>query len=879
MKKFAIACALVAIPVLTSVISSAQIKKATTPAKEKGLAVNPEEKKPVSDKTLVSESTIVPQVMEIGDSEFEELPGGKEADGIVGDFLLRNDRVEVVISGDLPLRRPNMSAFYGDGNETPGCLYDLTLRDANNDQITIFTPSVQRGPVSYVKIDESVGKDAAAVETVVTAAKSGGLAKRHQYILEKGWQGILIVSTFANESDAEIEVDLSDGWTQMSDRGSVKGIQWADAVDPADKCGYAYAWVAERGATLPKSNKQSLAPGGGLKVARFLAVGTSPAEAVGIVAAMRDPDGVGSVSVRMKDDSGDPILKGRVRVQLADEKSIFAYPDATGTAKFLWPIGSHKLKIEDTGRDSVEREVEIVNTGETVNLEEVLSKQAHVAFAITDEMGGDTPCKIQFNPRKGTAKPDLGPTNRAHGCVDQWHSATGTFDVPLPPGEYRIVVTRGPEFDSITRDVILEPGQKLDFAGELVRSVDTKGWVSCDFHNHSTPSGDNTCGTDDRLINLAAEHIEFAPTTEHNRLYDWSPHINQLGLSKFLATVPGMELTGRGAHFNAFPFEPDPKLQDGGAPVWQKDPRLNAIVLRDYQGGDRDRWVHVNHPDMSENFVDRDGDGRADGGYAYFGGMIDGLETQNYRGSQILAGAPYSIGAARTGLGKQVNYHREFIWLQLLNQGLRVWGIGVADAHHVYGNGVGSWRTYIPSPTDEPEEIDWREISANARAGKMVLSSGPFLKVETGTGAIAGGYERSNGNVLLKVGVQTANWYDIDRVQVLVNGRQDPRYNYTREKNADMFSKPDEPNGGFHHLLELDLSEDAHLIVVAVGENSNLQGGFGSSSQSAYQPLAYNNPIFIDVDGGGFQPNRDTLGFELPVKKLTVDSVEAMLGK
>ena len=114
---------------------------------------------------------------------------------------------------------------------------------------------------------------------------------------------------------------------------------------------------------------------------------------------------------------------------------------------------------------------------------------------------------------------------------------------------------------------------------------------------------------------------------------------------------------------------------------------------------------------------------------------------------------------------------------------------------------------------------------------------------------------------------------------MLVNGRQDPRYNYTREKNADMFSKPDIKNGGFHQLLELDLSEDAHLIVVAVGENSNLQGGFGSSTQSAYQPMAYNNPIFIDVDGGGFQPNRDTLGYELPVKKLSVDSVEAMLGK
>ena len=834
--------------------------------------------RPIQDKTLISESTMVPEAFEIGDREYEELPGGKEADGIVGDFLLRNDRVEVVISGNLPLRRPNMSAFYGDGNETPGCLYDLTLRDANNDQITIFTPSVQRGPVSYVRLDEKAGKDAAGVETVLTAAKGGGLAKSHQYILEKGWQGVLIVSTFENESDEEVEIDLTDGWTQMAQKGSVKGIQWADAIDPADKCGYAYAWVAERGAALPKSNKQSLAPGGKLKVARFLAVGTSPAEAVGIVAAMRDPDSVGSVAVKMKDEDGKPVGNGRVGIQLSDEKSLYAYPDSKGVAKFIWPVGTHQIKVEDIGRDTIPQEV-VVTKGDVSDVEVAMSGLAQIAFAITDEKGGDTPCKVQFNPRKGTAKPNLGPTNRAHGCVDQWHSATGSFAVPLPPGEYRVVVTRGPEFDSISRDVTLEPGQELKFGGKMERTVNTTGWVSCDFHNHSTPSGDNTCGTDDRLINLVAEHIEFAPTTEHNRLYDWTPHINKLGIAGFVSTVPGMELTGRGAHFNMFPLEPNPKLQDGGAPVWQSDPRLNAIVLRDFQNGDRDRWVHVNHPDMSENFIDRDGDGRADGGYAYFGNLIDGLETQNYRGSHILAGAPFSIVPARTGLGQQVSYHREFIWLQLLNQGLKVWGIGVNDAHHVYGNGVGGWRTYIPSPTDDPKEIDWREISANAKAGKMIVSSGPFLKVATGSGTIAGGYERSNGKVLLKVDVSCANWYDIDRVQVLVNGKQDSRYNYTRESNPDMFNNPEHSNGGFHNFLELDLSEDAHLIVVAIGEHSSLRGGFGSSTQSAIQPCAYNNPIYIDVDGGGFEPNYDTLGYDLPVRNLSVDAVEAMLGK
>jgi hypothetical protein len=30
-------------------------------------------------------------------------------------------------------------------------------------------------------------------------------------------------------------------------------------------------------------------------------------------------------------------------------------------------------------------------------------------------------------------------------------------------------------------------------------------------------------------------------------------------------------------------------------------------------------------------------------------------------------------------------------------------------------------------------------------------------------------------------------------------------------------------------------------------------------------PIAVSNPIYVDVDGGGFKPNADTLGSPLPV--------------
>ena len=824
------------------------------------------------------------EVFQLGKSRFAERPGGKEADAIVGDFVLRSDKIEAVISGDLPLRRANMGAFYGDGNHTPGCLYDLTRAGEKNDQLTIFSPCVQKGDVTHVKIVPDRGDGSVAVETFISAETSGtGVDVTHEYRLKDGWEGLLISSSFHNKTDKPVTKNIHDHWTQMRVNGKTNNVRWADAIDPSDKAGYAFGWVKEDGAIGPftrvvdRANGRlniELAPGEKLKVARFFAAGRSPVEAIGFVAKRQDPSAVSAVQWNLA--TADKTSAKHAKISFQSDKTPFpmAYPDDDGVITFSWFAGDHSVSISDMGRETIRENIKI-ESGTDLKKSSELSPLSEVVFSVTAG-GAETPCKVQFQSRKGTDPVNLGPTDRAHGCKDQWHSETGTFRVPLPPGEYQIVVTRGPEYSRFTELVTLKSGEKAPIKADLERVVETEGWISADFHNHSTPSGDNVCGTNDRIINLAAEHIEFAPTTEHNRLYDWEPHIVELGLEKFIKTVPGMELTGRGAHLNCFPLTPEPEKQDAGAPVWNKDPRISALSLWNWQKRDPDRWVHLNHPNMSENFVDRDKDGTADGGFAYFGKFLSGLETQNYRASHILRTAPFSIGPARTGLGKQVTVYREFVWLQLLNQGMKVWGVGVADAHHVHGNGVGSWRTFIPSSTDEPSKIDWREISKNARAGKMVLSSGPFLEVETEKGTIAGGEEENSGPVKLKVKVQCPVWMGMDRVQVLVNGAQVPKYNFTKSANEKMFR---EGSVRFDETLEIELEEDAHIIVVAIGEKADLALWFGTSGQAGIRPCAYNNPIFIDTDGNGFQPNGDTLGYDLPVGRLSVQKVEALLGK
>ncbi len=178
-------------------------------------------------------------VLEIGPGMEKDLPQGREADGIRGDFVLRNDKIVALISQNAPLRRANMSTFYGAIGVTPGCLYDLTLRKEQNDQITVFCPGEQRGEVSWVRAVPEADPTQAAVETVVTAAKNGGIYKHHEYKVRDGEQGLWITTTVINESKEKARISLKDEWTKFNDQGKLDTIYWADAVNPADKCGYA----------------------------------------------------------------------------------------------------------------------------------------------------------------------------------------------------------------------------------------------------------------------------------------------------------------------------------------------------------------------------------------------------------------------------------------------------------------------------------------------------------------------------------------------------------------------------------------------------------------------------------------------------------------
>ena len=59
---------------------------------------------------LIASSVPAAEVFEAALGREAELPKGKEADGILGDFVLRSDKVEALISQNSPNRRANSAS-------------------------------------------------------------------------------------------------------------------------------------------------------------------------------------------------------------------------------------------------------------------------------------------------------------------------------------------------------------------------------------------------------------------------------------------------------------------------------------------------------------------------------------------------------------------------------------------------------------------------------------------------------------------------------------------------------------------------------------------------------------------------------------------------
>ena len=812
----------------------------------------------------------------------EFAPQGKEVDCIYGDYVLRNEHIVTVIADPLPTRNANMTV-----QNVGGMIIDLTSRDEPNDQLSAFFAGGSR--VSFGKVDtvevrswsdrEAAGelgigrlrlpKPRTGENVSIKFAAGTGVKSTVKYTLSDSDPFIVVETTYNNESDAKVTIPLND--LVRADRSFAFGAdedthlfwahdQWFRQGYGVVAEDYQVKEVAGRARSVEywKDGKKTivLAPKEKYTLKRKV---FPAADRLQLRAVANKLSGIHAeqVEVEVTDPTG-PVAHARITI--TDGQKIYgsARTSTDGKLAFALPAGKYSITVKTLGRPD---KVVPLDVEETARVKVQLEACGCVAAKITDESGDPIPCKVAFHGIDATASPYFGPDSAAVGVQNLHYSHTGEFRQEIGPGKYEVIISRGPEYDAIVKRIEVAAGEDTQLTAKLVRVVDTTGWISSDFHSHSTPSGDNTASQLGRVLNLLCEHLEFAPCTEHNRIDSYTPHLKQLKVEHLMATCTGMELTGNPLpvnHQNAFPLIHKPHTQDGGGPHTHDNPvaQIERLALWDDRS---DKLVQLNHPNLVQVIGDKNLDGKPDGGFRKMFGFMDVIEVH----------PPVSIFVAPgTDEFKSLRRNPIFHWMQMLNHGYRIPGTVNTDAHYNFHES-GWLRNYIKSPTDDPAKIKTMDMVHAAEHGHLVMSNGPFLEVSLkaekgGKRSPSGPGEdvaAPGGKASLTIRVQCANWLDVDRVQVFLNGRMEKHLNFTRRTTPDKFG---DEVVKFAATLPLELKSDTHVIVATAGEGFEL-GRVMGPKWGKKMPVAVSNPIFVDVDGDGFQPNGDDLGVPLPL--------------
>lgn len=808
----------------------------------------------------------------------EPVISGKELDWIYGDTLMRNEKISVIIAAPLRTRDANMT-IRGIG----GSILDLTLNEPSNDQLSAYIPTAGRYLFQNPNL-VTMGREKEAVFWQCRSSRSpgnDGTTATVRYRLRDGAafveSSILIEGTGAGEASA-VDGVRADGWFSFEQSARLAycsdsffrqtiGFHVPESSQPPDwKQGRPYQ-LRYLKTHVDRSNDRlkwsvNIYPSTSL-LDLLSASDTSKSEPsmckFKVTPATPTPPGFQAVNraeIRLRRSEKPD------QDSMSEARSTFTLQtDDGGFAHARLAAGKYIAVASAIGCQETQVEFEWPLDEGVVNLP--LGTCSGFRATATDANDNPIPVKATIYATDGEA-PDFGPSSTRTFVENCVYSVHGRFQCPLDPGTYEVFFSRGPEYNSVRKLVEVSEGKLSTINVRLDRVVDTTGWVSADFHSHSSPSGDNTSDQYGRVENLLCENIEFAPCTEHNRVSSYTPHLESMQLSHLMATCTGIELTGSPTpinHQNAFPLHRHPHTQNGGGPRAASNPvvQIERLALWDQAST---KLVQMNHPDLRRIYGDLDADGVPDKGFRGMLRWTDVVEVHPLETIfQDVANNPPSGRRARIPL---------FHWMQLLNQGYRIPGVINTDSHYNH-HGSGWRRNWLASSTDAPREISTDEMVRQAESGHIVMSTGPFLSVSGSSKthsqvAIPGdNLSASDGVISLRVTVQCPNWLDVNRVQVFINGRPSEKHHYTRKSHPDLFGTLKDVQK-FKSTIILQLDQDAHLIVATIGEGMTMERVMGSRF-GRRPPIAVSNPIYVDVDGNGFQPNGDQLGMPLPTTK------------
>jgi hypothetical protein len=465
----------------------------------------------------------------------------------------------------------------------------------------------------------------------------------------------------------------------------------------------------------------------------------------------------------------------------------------------------------------------------------------------------------------------LGEEPRPSTYGGNWLLLDGNETVPvevgLRPGKYKVYATRGFEYSIAEKEVDLSTSaSKASIRLDIERVIDTRGMMNGDFHVHAAPSPDSAVSYEQRVKSFVAEGVDLLIATDHDALMHYAPVIEKLNLSHRLMSIVGVESTSTQmvsatpytvGHTNAWPLKYDPIMPRWGM-FYDEELRPRDLFDRLREIADGKPVIQINHG--------RGGKVGAEG--SYFNALgIEFDQPLGYDPTLPLTESPNNILLVANANGtRDIDFdameilnswaYDEYLllrddWFSLLNQGYVKTGTANSDTHTI-ANLAGYPRNYILLEDPEARRADKETLCEQIRKQKVFGTTGPIIQLDIGGEATIGDTVTvEGGKVDLNIKVSAAPWVPLGVIRIWANG----------EIVQVLKPGPQTEILRLNQSLPLALEKDSWIVVEATmrpepksGEPS-CPGGLYNIVAPRMSPLAFTNPIFVDIDGNGrFDP-------------------------
>lgn len=793
-----------------------------------------------------------------------QLIGGGFAQGRVGDFLLENDRVRVVIQQptrsiapiayggtiiDADLKRSDgvgrdvfgkLGLVYAFGRTANHTKVEI-LNDGSIGGYAVIAATGQDTVVDYVNVKNVIGSFLGDVQLVRDPEVPLPFTITTYYVLSPGETRVRVLSAFCNGGKETVTMQVGDiveqgGVSELfNPDGCTNGVGAKDClVDPSTWFGYqaegvAYGYRAYEFTNTKKPATNALLYISG--VAAVLAAGENQAGLLSWVDenATRRPGTFGvlagdkrvflrdffvgkdlgeitstmlaldaapksRLTVTAQKADGTPAPGARITIKGAESGRMqtLAVADAQGVAKLDLKPGNYLVgaglqgaaieALKAVSLPSAGTAEVTVKYGATRTLTvEVRDPFARALSSKVLVRCANAPCSPQVIDYRPYVDVDSVPSDLA-AIVHV--GADGRAAIPLPPGEYEVMVTRGMEFSAFP-DTFPTRGQAVDLrtadqtvSATLAQVIDSTGWMSADLHVHAVGSPDSAVGDATRAISFAAEGVDVLVSTDHDYVTDYAPVIEQLQLGSQMTSMIGCEVTPFDyGHHNTWPVQKQDAIA-GGAFDWAGGDGPSLRLGQLYEGlraRDPGVLVQMNHPRgapggaLTMMKVDTEtGASHADpadfrmdpapGATA----MDTKLYSNDYDALEVMNGTSASTAVLND-------------WMTFMSRGWLKVATGVSDTHYLNRVVGGYGRTWVKLGVDQPAQFTSTGFAQAMRQRKAVFSSGPFITMTarrvvngTPTGPVfeVGDTVTGGGELELTVDVQAPEWMQFDAVEV-----------------------------------------------------------------------------------------------------------------